>query len=147
MAHILLVEDEPGLCEVLQIALEEHDTYHVSLVNCGDLALAALERAPPDLAVIDAILPKVSGLAVARRVISAGIPVLLITGHPHVAEMLVRADCPFILKPFLPSALLTAAASLLLNKAAHGTRMAAALNRVAETPRSSAHFGASWSWM
>jgi DNA-binding NtrC family response regulator len=81
MARILVADDAPAVLDVLDdiLTLEGHS---VVRATCGQEALRKLEEAPPELAVIDIIMPDMDGLVVldAIRRAHAQLPVILITG-------------------------------------------------------------------
>ena len=81
---ILCVDDDRSLCQILSEALGA-EGYAVRSVFDGDQALAALTEAPPDIVLLDLILPRRDGFAVleALRAMDAPVrdtPVVLITG-------------------------------------------------------------------
>jgi DNA-binding response OmpR family regulator len=81
-ARILIVEDDPDLREVFQIALS-FEGYEVREARSGFEALRLLDSDPPDLVVLDLGLPGIDGYAV-RQELSANaltqhIPVVIVT--------------------------------------------------------------------
>ena len=64
--HILLIEDESSLVELLRYNLEK-EGYRVSAANDGEEGLAMLNEHKPDLLVLDWMLPHVSGIEICRR--------------------------------------------------------------------------------
>ena len=63
--RILLIEDEPDIAEVLQYNLEK-EGFQVELARRGDTGLEAIRREPPDLIVLDLMLPGIDGLELTR---------------------------------------------------------------------------------
>jgi two-component system response regulator MprA len=116
-AHILVVDDDPRITEVLRRTLA-YEGYGVALAASGDEALArALER-PPDLVVLDVMLPGVDGLQVARRLRAAGdnVPILMLTARDAVADRVGGFDAgadDYLVKPFAPEELLARIKALL----------------------------------
>lgn len=106
-ATILLVEDEPGLAEVLTVHLQSAG-YQVVTVPDGLQALYALDEQPPSLVLLDLNLPLVSGFRIIQllkqRGASPKVPVLVLTALSYQeAEDAVRAGADdFLTKPFLP---------------------------------------------
>ena len=106
---ILIVDDERHIVEVLAGLLED-EGYAVRRAYDGEAALRAVEAAPPDLVLSDAMMPRLGGVELARRLISLGIPVVLMSsavadpGLPGVA---------FVSKPFDLEQILTVAGDLL----------------------------------
>jgi DNA-binding response OmpR family regulator len=66
MARILVVDDDPDIRRLLQVILvdEGHD---VTCVNDGDAALEALSQEPPDLLVLDVMMPRKDGFMVLKE--------------------------------------------------------------------------------
>jgi two-component system response regulator MprA len=84
---LLLVEDDLRSARTLARMLRE-DGYEVEHAADGAAAVARLGRDPvPDAVVTDLMLPHVDGIAVARYARSrrSGVPIVVITGHPHLA--------------------------------------------------------------
>jgi DNA-binding NtrC family response regulator len=98
---ILVVEDDPGICEVLDVALSQAG-YRVRCAESIDEALRAIAAEAPMAALIDFILPKaaLTSLDLAARLYARGIPVVMMTGVLGAAERL--ADLPYqcLAKPF-----------------------------------------------
>ena len=66
-ARILVVDDHEDNIEVLRLRLESWG-YRTDAVNDGASALRVVEQSPPDLILLDVMMPEVSGIEVARRV-------------------------------------------------------------------------------
>jgi len=96
-------------------------------------AVTALERRRPDAAIIDASLPRINGLTVARQLVDSGIPLLIISGHPTYLDLLTEARCPFLAKPFRTDDLLAALGPLLRDGKAQLAPVKAGLDRLAAT--------------
>ena len=130
MPHVLIVDDDPDVLYVLAIGLETAGACHVEKASSADEAVAALERQRPDAAIIDASLPKIDGLTLARQLIDRRIPVLLMSGDPKYLEPLTAAGCPFLAKPFRMEGLLAALGPLLQDGEAQLTPLRAGLDRL-----------------
>ena len=108
-AHILVVDDDPRITDLLRRILA-FEGYSVNVASSGDEALRkALER-PPDLIVLDIMLPGVDGLEVARRLRAAGdsVPILMLTARdavPNRVEGLEAGADDYLVKPFAPEEL------------------------------------------
>ncbi len=100
MPHILVVDDQADICEVLKAGLETAPEFYVSCCNSGTNAIAILKDDHPDFAVIDVLIPGVPGFEVAKTAVAQKVPVLFITGNPDSARELVGAMVPSIMKPF-----------------------------------------------
>jgi DNA-binding response OmpR family regulator len=116
MRHILVVDNEPAICELVQLALEADGSCRVTRASSVDDAVAVLRQDRPDAAIIDAILPQSSGLQLANQVLDLGVPVLIVTGEPATRERLESIGCPYMAKPF-PINVLIAETNALLDEA------------------------------
>jgi two-component system, OmpR family, response regulator MprA len=92
--------------------------YAVETASDGGEALAAVERATPDLVVLDVGMPGVDGLAVSRRLRAKGltVPVLLLTARDSVADRVAGLDAgadDYLVKPFATEELLARVRALL----------------------------------
>lgn len=102
--RILAVDDTPDNLFLIQALLED-DGYEVSLAEDGETALAQIEQSPPDLVLLDAMMPGMDGYEVTRRIRQNSqlpfIPILLITAYPRpsVVEGLDAGANDFIRKP------------------------------------------------
>ena len=80
--RILLVEDDTSLAAVYESRLQL-EGFDVKLVNNGELALAAALEYKPDLILLDAMMPKISGFDVVdilrNTEQTAGIPIIMLT--------------------------------------------------------------------
>lgn len=106
--RILVVEDEPDIAEVLQFNLERAG-YSVLLERRGDTALEAIRRRPPDLLVLDLMLPGLDGLEVARLLkrdpATASVPIVMLTAKGEELDRIVGLELgadDYIAKPFSP---------------------------------------------
>jgi two-component system response regulator MprA len=79
-AHILVVDDDPRITGLLRRILA-YEGYSVSIATSGDEALTRTLEHPPDLIVLDILLPTLNGLEVTRRLRAAGdhVPILMLT--------------------------------------------------------------------
>ena len=66
-ARVLIVDDEQRNRTLLEIMLES-EGYLLSTANSGDEALAAIVRTPPDLVLLDVMMPGMNGYVVAARI-------------------------------------------------------------------------------
>ena len=108
---IIVVEDEAHLAKGLQFNLER-EGYRVTLVDNGQSALDLLGKEEFDLMILDIMLPKVSGLEVARRIRKTNmrVPILMLsaksTDEDRELGLQAGAD-DYLTKPFhLPELLL-----------------------------------------
>lgn len=117
--RILAVDDSPDNLFLVQTILEDKG-YQVSLAEDGMTALAMIEKSPPDLLLLDVMMPGMDGYEVTRRVRQNAdrwgfIPILLITAHQQssVVEGLDAGADDFIRKPVDMDELLARVRSLL----------------------------------
>lgn len=110
-ASILVVEDEKEMRELVALHLTK-EGYRVQTAASGEQAWALLTQAPPDVVVLDILLPGIDGLSLCRqlkadpRTRSAGVILLTAKGEEAdiVAGLTVGAD-DYIPKPFSPRVL------------------------------------------
>ena len=116
---ILVVEDEQDLAEVICFNLER-EGYQTRRCASGDAALAEVRTHPPDLVLLDRMLPHVSGDDVANEMrkdgTTAHIPILMLTAKAEESDELVGfalgAD-DYVTKPFSMKVLLARVVALL----------------------------------
>ena len=104
MARILVVDDEPGIREFLQIMLER-EGYEVSSAENGTDAISRFKKKKFDVVIADIKMPKVSGLEVLSSVkeISPETKVIMITAHASfesAVEAMNQGAYDYITKPF-----------------------------------------------
>jgi DNA-binding response OmpR family regulator len=117
-----VVEDEPGIAGFVRRGLH-FEGYDVDVVTDGTSALRTLRDRPPDLMVLDVMVPGVDGFEIARRLRAAetaertpSIPVLMLTARDAVSDRVtglrVGAD-DYLVKPFAFEELLARIEALL----------------------------------
>ena len=104
-SKVLVVDDEPTVREVV-VGYLRRDGHDVSEAPDGTRALELLDAEPPDLVVLDMMLPGVNGLDVLRRVRAVSdIPVIMLTARAEesdrVSGLELGAD-DYVVKPFSP---------------------------------------------
>lgn len=117
--RILVVEDDPSLGELLAYNLEA-EGYMVERAERGEEAELKLLESPPDLVVLDWMLPGVSGIEICRRLRAReetkALPVIMLTARSEEAERVrglsVGAD-DYVVKPFSVPELLARVRALL----------------------------------
>jgi two-component system phosphate regulon response regulator PhoB len=110
--HVLVVEDEAALADLLKYNLEK-EGYRVSVATDGEEALLAAEETPPDLVVLDWMLPKAPGIEVCRRLRARqetrNTPIVMLTARTEEGDRIRGLDIgadDYITKPFSMSELL-----------------------------------------
>jgi DNA-binding response OmpR family regulator len=103
MARILIVDDEPNLRHTVGYNLRR-EGYEVVQAADGEAALAAAQSQPPDVVVLDLMLPGIDGLEVCRRLRQrSAVPILMLTAREteidRVVGLEVGAD-DYLAKPF-----------------------------------------------
>jgi DNA-binding response OmpR family regulator len=105
MPHVLIVEDDDSMARALHDGFE-YEGYQVTLARDGEAGLSLARREPPpDLLVLDVMLPKLSGLDVCRAIRAAGsrMPIIMLTARGQeidkVLGLRLGAD-DYVTKPF-----------------------------------------------
>src|SRR5271166_4702264 len=107
--RVLVVDDEPNIRELVQVALKFHGCA-VSTAANGTEAMRQVETAKPDLIVLDVMLPDIDGFEVCRRLRAAGneVPVIFLTARDTssdtVTGLAIGGD-DYVTKPFSVEAL------------------------------------------
>lgn len=111
MSHILIIEDDPSLVELLRYNLE-NEGFEVSIARDGEEGLESVATQVPDLVVLDWMLPNVSGIEVCRQLRQKSetrtMPVIMLTAKGEESDRVrgleTGAD-DYIVKPFSPAEL------------------------------------------
>jgi two-component system alkaline phosphatase synthesis response regulator PhoP len=104
MPSVLIVEDDDSMAAALRDGFK-YEGYSVSLARDGAAGLKAATEAPPDLIILDLMLPKMSGLDVCREIRKNGnpIPIIMLTARGQeidkVLGLKMGAD-DYVTKPF-----------------------------------------------
>jgi two-component system response regulator BaeR len=106
--HILIVEDEADLAQILADYLKR-DGFVATTVGDGLAAFDTLRRAPPDLLLLDLMLPGMDGLSILREMRKTPaletLPVILVTARVEEIDRLIGLELgadDYICKPFSP---------------------------------------------
>jgi DNA-binding response OmpR family regulator len=109
-ARILVVEDEPSIREVVSLYLRRAG-YQVTVADDGRKALEILANQPPDLVVLDLMLPEVDGLEITRWLRERGdIPIIMLTARREERDRIVGLEMgadDYVIKPFSPQDLVS----------------------------------------
>lgn len=116
---LLLVEDDPGLSELLEFRFEA-EGYKVVGTGNGDEALLLAAENPPDLVILDWMLEGTSGIEVCRRLrreqATAHVPIIMLTAREEEDDRIRGLDTgadDYVTKPFSPRELLARVAAVL----------------------------------
>ncbi len=104
MPTMLVVDDQQDLCDILARYFSARG-FEVSSAFSGEEALHRMEARPPEVVLLDILLPGISGLEVLKRVRRAfpGTRVVMVTGTDRSdwrAEAKLFGACGFVTKPF-----------------------------------------------
>ena len=101
--RILVIEDEQRIMQFIQRGLI-YEGYRVEMAFDGRTGLAAARDNPPDLVILDWMLPGLDGLEVCKRLRSAsGVPILMLTAKDEVNDRVTGLDAgadDYLVKPF-----------------------------------------------
>jgi phosphate regulon transcriptional regulator PhoB len=107
-ARVLIVEDEPDIRDLLAFHLER-EGYHVTRSRSGADALRQVRARPPDLILLDLMLPELGGLDVCRRLRqdprTASVPIVMLTARGEEVDRILGLELgadDYIVKPFSP---------------------------------------------
>jgi len=108
MKRVQVIEDDPDIVELLRYNLAQ-EGYQVSANGDGVSGLAQLRKAPPDLLVLDLMLPKLSGLEICKEIRRdrqlERMPIIMLTARGEEADRVsgleLGAD-DYVTKPFSP---------------------------------------------
>ena len=110
--RILVVDDEIYIVHILEFSLTM-EGYEVVTASCGEDALRKSRELPPDLVVLDVMMPGMDGLEVCRRLReeegTRDVPILMLSAKGRVTDRdagIENGADDYILKPFSPRRLL-----------------------------------------
>ncbi|KAM3112400.1 response regulator transcription factor [Phormidesmis sp. 146-33] len=103
-AHILVVEDEVKLARFVELELTS-EGYRVSVAHDGMSGLTIARESNPDLAILDWMLPGLTGVELCRRLRATGskVPVILLTARDEVGDRVTGLNAgadDYVVKPF-----------------------------------------------
>lgn len=104
--HILIVEDEPKIAALLQDYLRSVGGYHSSVLDRGDVVLEHFRKQPPDLVLLDLMLPGLDGIEVCKQIrAESQVPIVMVTARVEEIDRLLGLELgadDYICKPFSP---------------------------------------------
>lgn len=118
--HLLLIEDDARIADFVRRGLI-YEGFNVEVAPDGEHGLVAARDRPPDLVILDWMLPGLDGLEVLRRLRAAGdLPVLMLTAKDAVADRVQGLEAgadDYLVKPFHFEELLARVRALLRRRA------------------------------
>ena len=110
--RILLVDDDPDILDVLEIALSE-ENYEIFKAKDGEEALSIIKSKPLNLVLLDYAMPKLNGRQVCKEVkkdiLLRYLPIIMVTGKGDIEDKVGGIEAgadDYIVKPFEPKELL-----------------------------------------
>ncbi len=110
-ALILVVDDDPAIGKLLRLVLEQSG-YRIHIVTTGEQALSYAAAHPPDLAILDVMLPGIDGYTLCRRLRdlrqTSLTPILMLTAQSDIRDKLAGFNAgadDYLTKPFEPQEL------------------------------------------
>ena len=114
--RILVIEDEERIRQFLQRGLS-YEGYRVDIAEDGQTGLEIARDQPPDLVLLDVMLPGLDGIEVCRRLRSGGdLPILMLTAKESIEDRVAGLDAgadDYLVKPFAFDELLARIRALL----------------------------------
>ncbi|HEX2715712.1 MAG TPA: response regulator transcription factor [Candidatus Acidoferrales bacterium] len=119
MKRILIIEDDRDIVELVRYNLA-NEGFSVSAASEGSAGLAAVKKTPPDLLVLDLMLPKLSGLEICKEIrrdqALNRLPILMLSARGDEADRVVGLEIgadDYVTKPFSPRELVARVKALL----------------------------------
>jgi phosphate regulon transcriptional regulator PhoB len=119
MKRILIIEDDKDIVELVRYNLEK-ESYRVAAAEDGITGLAQLRKTPPDLVILDLMLPKLPGLEICKEIRRDTdlhrLPILMLTARGEEADRVVGLEMgadDYVTKPFSPRELVARVKALL----------------------------------
>jgi two-component system, OmpR family, response regulator len=115
--HILVVDDQPEICALVQEYLSSEGHYRVSTAQDGAGMRRVMAQSPVDLVILDLILPGEDGLTLARSIREeTNVGIIILSGRGEPVERIIGLEMgadDYLPKPFLPRELLARVKSVL----------------------------------
>lgn len=119
MKRVLLIEDDKDIVELVKYNLDK-EGFQCASASDGATGLAQVRKAPPDLLILDLMLPKVAGLEICKEVRKDAslnrLPILILTAKGEEADRVVGLELgadDYVTKPFSPRELVARIKALL----------------------------------
>lgn len=107
--HVLIIDDDRNVCQLIEIYLK-NEGYLVSAAHRGDEGLAMIKKDPPDIVILDIMMPGMDGFQVCRE-IRAGydLPIIMLTAKGETFDKVLGLELgadDYLSKPFDPKELI-----------------------------------------
>src|SRR6202158_1316032 len=119
MKRVLLIEDDRDIVELVRYNLER-EGFQVAAATDGASGLAQVKKTPPDVLVLDLMLPKISGLEICKEIrrdpALNRLPILMLTARGEESDRIVGLELgadDYVTKPFSPRELVARVKALL----------------------------------
>jgi DNA-binding response OmpR family regulator len=108
MERVLIVDDDPDIQRLVSYNLSQAG-FQVSTASSGRTALETIQKQPPDLIILDVMMPDIDGMEVCRtlrqRENSRRIPIIMLTARGEEVDRVVGFELgadDYVMKPFSP---------------------------------------------
>ena len=119
MKRILIIEDDRDIIELVRYNLV-NEGFQVTAASDGNAGLASLKKSPPDVLLLDLMLPRLSGLEICKEIRRDSalnrLPILMLTARGEEADRVVGLEMgadDYVTKPFSPRELVARVKALL----------------------------------
>lgn len=120
MTTILLIDDDPHIRDILRFALTR-EGFAVTEAADGAEGLAAAQRTPPDLIILDVMMPELDGTEVCRRLRrDSDIPIIFLSSRDDEIDRVLGLELggdDYVAKPFSPRELVARVKAVLRRRA------------------------------
>src|SRR5712692_1471735 len=144
--RILIIEDDRDIVELVRYNLSKED-FQVSAASDGSAGLATVKKSPPDLLLLDLMLPKLSGLELRKEIRRDPslnrLPILMLTARGDEADRVVGLEMgadDYVTKPFSPRELVGRVKALLRRAEPPGQTLRAIASVHCRRRRSGVHY-------
>ncbi|MBC8390350.1 MAG: response regulator transcription factor, partial [Actinobacteria bacterium] len=107
---IAIIEDDKKIADLVKLYLEKED-FEVFIANDGEKGLEIIAKSAPDLIILDLMLPKIDGLAIAGKVFQEyKIPIIMLTAKGEEIDKIIGLEIgadDYMTKPFSPRELVS----------------------------------------
>lgn len=123
--RVLIVEDEPKISALLSDYLQARGGYATEMLDRGDTVMKHIRHTPPDLVLLDLMLPGLDGIEVCKRIRrESQVPIIMVTARVEEIDRLLGLELgadDYICKPFSPSEVVARVKAVLRRSAGSAT--------------------------